>query len=133
MKPILPENILNKMSPSDRKSIGQQTASEATQQGAEKAEEDQHKLFIQWLNLNNIQFIHASMKKKAKTLKPGWPDFSVFANGQAVFVEFKVHPNKESEDQVKVRKEMEASGCNCVVAYSVMDAINFVRALIPIL
>lgn len=58
---------------------------------------------------------------------PGFSDLFAVKDGNAYFIEVKVHPNTPSEEQLNFIEQMTRRyGCRAGVAYSVDDAINIV-------
>jgi hypothetical protein len=90
------------------------------------AEKEHHRIFRQWLNLNNVGFIEAPMCKKSE-LPAGHPDFTCFSNGRCVFVEFKSGDNGLSEDQVTRIAILKSTGCEVHVSYEVGEAVVWTR------
>lgn len=118
MKPVvLPENILNKMSPDDRKKLGKAGATKAECDAKQlaKSEKEVHKQISQWLTLHDIYFCHSRMDRKT-TNQRGQPDymfawkFDRAALARPVAIEVKVGSNKLSDEQKDVMMQMETNG-----------------------
>ena len=61
-------------------------------------------------------------------LPKGFSDiFAISPNGQAVFIECKVRPNKPTKEQEAFITVMRRQGCNAGVAYSIEEALDICR------
>lgn len=123
---MIPENILNKMSEADRRAIGQQTIEEATDGYHDRIEREESKVFTQWLSLHEIPCLRANPSKKS-TIMAGWPDYSIFWNGDVIFIELKSPGRKLRPEQDKVLKMLATQGFKVRVCYSAKEAIERVR------
>lgn len=135
---ILPENILRRMKPEDRASLGKSgmLAREAQDKFAANCEKQVHKQIENWLRLRGIFFIHSRTDKKT-TNAVGTPDFVFAWNWERspfidrttpVAVEVKVNGNKLSDAQKAVRKQMIEDGWN----YNVVDSLPQMLAVLNI-
>lgn len=120
---ILPDRIVNKIAdPAERKR--HMTSREALSKYARDAEREMHSKFSSYCLLHGILFEHENPAKRS-TARPGWPDYRLFApGGHFMAVEFKVRPNRLTDDQEAVKAELEKRGFRYVVAYSLVDAIK---------
>lgn len=57
-------------------------------------------------------------------LPKGHSDLVAYKNGEAYFIETKIHPNKPTKEQLNFIEQMIKQGCAAGVAYSVEDAIQ---------
>lgn len=125
----LPENILKRLSPEDRKTLGKSgmLASEAQTKIDGKRESLVHRDIENWLRQRGIFFIHSRTDKKT-TNANGTPDFifmwcfydyvdkAHIYTGMAI--EVKVNGNNLSPEQLTVKAQMEANGWNYFVVAS---------------
>ena len=81
----------------------------------------------EWLRARRITF-HQSRMDAATTCRVGWPDFTVFWNGRALFLEAKWGKGKLSPAQVKCHAEIEDSGCRVFVVRDVAWAVELIEA-----
>lgn len=124
---IVPDNILKLMAPKDRpKGNAGKTRNECEQVYSHKLEKDEHRTFSQWLSLKEMPFIHAQNHKKS-TIQIGWPDFTMFHNGHAICIEFKVKGNKPSEYQIRSMDKLRKNGIDCFVCETAVEAIDRIR------
>jgi len=124
---IVPDHILNIMHPQDRpKGNAGKTRVECEQKYSHKLEKDEHRTFSQWLDLKEIPYIHAQNHKRS-TIQIGWPDFTIFYNGMALCIEFKVKGNKPSEDQVRSMDKLRKNNVDCFVCETAVEAIDRIR------
>lgn len=134
--PLLPNNILDKMTREDRERLGKvgKTTSEIDQATAVKLERELHKLMQNELNRRQIFAVHSRTDKKT-TQQPGVPDFIMalwaFADSERpgptpVAVEVKVGANDLSDEQKAVRDDMVRDGWT----YRVVRSFEEFRALL---
>ncbi len=96
---VIPNNILEKMSATDRKSLGRvagMTADEAITKANHVAEVKTHREIENWLRMRSILFIHSRTDRKS-TIAAGWPDFTAMYDGRVACVEIKTLCGKLSE------------------------------------
>lgn len=121
MPSVLPEHILKRMSPTDRKQLGKagMTAAEAADKAQVKNERDLSKLIVNYLRLHGIEpLVHRTDKKSTAT--KGWPDitFAISCKGDkvpggydtyvvAVVWELKHGYNKLEPDQVSMAEKLQ--------------------------
>jgi hypothetical protein len=123
---ILPERVLSKMDPLDRKKLGKagRTRTEAQERNSLLRERDDHAHFINFCCLKGIGYDHSHPGKRA-TNKVGTPDFALYYPvRRTLFIEFKIRPNKLTREQEEIKREREAAGFKYVVAYSLSEAIE---------
>lgn len=123
---LLPNNILNKMNPADRKAIGQQTTDEAEEAYNARIERYEDKIFANYLRLKEFLFLRANPARKS-TIKPGWPDYTIFHAGHVLFIELKSPGKNLRPDQDEVCKQLTLEGFPVHVCHSAKDAINEVN------
>ena len=126
--PLLPEHILKRMDPADRASLGKagRTAQEAAQDGARRLERHRHDVYIQWLHLRSIPFIHANPTKPS-TIESGWPDFTLLWQGAAFCLEFKTETGVLSAKQEVVIARLTAAGVFVAVVTEAGEAIRLTQ------
>lgn len=145
MNKILPPNILNKMSPADRRPMGKAgvTNAEALAKQQERLEKDIHKNISNWLNLHNIFFIRSRMDRKT-TNGNGLPDYVIvlpcdptkdgqyFSLPSCLMVEVKRPSNKLSQAQVDFHDNyLEKTKFPVRVVYSAQECIEFITPYLP--
>ena len=109
-----------------------ETFSEANARGQVQFEiKELHGPFSQWLNLNQIPYVHAN-PRKASTIRPGWPDYVCFGGSplgiKALFIEFKTPTGRLSADQERVHGELWAAGCRVHIVTDLAAAIALVKS-----
>jgi hypothetical protein len=126
--PILPAHILEKMDQRDRAQLGRAglTASECAERAAVKSERAEQRLFSSWLSLRAIPYVTPRADKKS-TIAQGWPDFSIFYNAKAYFVEMKSLAGKVSSEQEECHKELIKAGFKVDICYDAAQAIEGTR------
>jgi hypothetical protein len=123
---IIPENLLSKMSATDRKQFGKagRTMPEHIAEYSLKLERDLHNDFSGFLKRHEFDLvIHTSPAKKSP-IKLGWPDYTIFKGGKILFIEFKVGANVLSEDQRTVIAQLLTEGFTVRVLYSYTEAVK---------
>lgn len=125
---LLPENVLQKMSPEDRAMLGRagMTAEEASAKSEARSERQSQRTFSSWLSLREIYFITPRSDKKS-TIKPGHPDFTIFARGRVLFIEMKTSTGRLSDEQSQCVAELIAEGFTVVIARNALAAIVATR------
>ena len=101
---VLPENVLRRMCPADRKALGKAgvTASEAVELHEQRAERVLQQQIESCLLRLNVFHMRAPMHK-ANSLPVGWPDFTVFLrNGVSLLVEVKTETGAIRPDQLEL-------------------------------
>lgn len=107
----LPDHILRKMSPADRKKLGAAglTAGEATAKalaGEEIALQDQ---IGSLLRQRDVPYIQPNPKRKSP-LPEGWPDFTFTYRGVPFVVEVKTAVGTLSAEQAKLHPQLARAG-----------------------
>jgi hypothetical protein len=124
---ILPESMLKRMTPEDRKSIGQVSAEEAAHIYRMRNERQQHAIFRNWLQMEGMLFQHSSPVKRSTIEPAGFPDFQVFYIGRSLFLEFKRPEGRLSEDQINVHRQLLRAGHYVQVPRSAAEAIEITK------
>jgi len=88
------------------------------------SEKEMHRLFANWLNLQEFLFLEARMDKPS-TIMEGWPDFTVFHKGKTAFVELKVLGASLREEQAACIAALRQDGFAVAVCRSAQEAIDF--------
>jgi hypothetical protein len=126
---VYPDHILRRMPPEERKALGPAglLAEEALALRESKDELNDHRNYIQYLQLVGLEFVHSNPVKRP-TIEVGFPDFGVFGPGSRVlFLEFKRGKNTLTDEQKAVRRRLELAGCRYEVAYSLAEAIGYTK------
>jgi VRR-NUC domain len=131
---LLPNHVLVKMSPDDRKLLGKagRTAAECIERAEARTERAAQKLFASWLSLRSIYFIQARADKRS-TIRAGHCDFSIFHAGKVLFIEMKGPGGRLSPDQETCIAELIEKGFSVVVAHSAVEAIASTKQFIGVL
>lgn len=119
---VLPENILKRMRPEDRKPLGKagRTYEECTAQASIKLERELHKLISNELLRRGIFAVHSRTDKRT-TNAVGVPDFIFAIGGRPIAVEVKMPKGVLSGEQLAVMNQMKATGWNYFVVRSFDD------------
>jgi len=112
--------------PADRARLKIKTSEERTAQALRGTETKEHEHLMGWLSRNEIEFIHASCRRKVKDLEPGWEDFTVFFQDRYLLVEIKVEGGSLSADQERVQRRHGARRMPSYTLYSYQDAKDFI-------
>jgi hypothetical protein len=125
---ILPTNILERMNPADRKSLGKagMTARENIAACDARNERELHKQIRALLMHRGIPFCEARMDRKS-TITVGWPDITFAIDGVPVAFELKTGRNDLSKDQARVARDMLAHGWFYFVIRSLDEALEALR------
>lgn len=123
---ILPNHILEKMSPEDRAVLGKagMTKAEAEARFIAKSERDLQKLIANELLRRGIWFHRAAMHKRT-TGTLGTPDFLFVVRGIPCAVEVKFARGKLRDDQVRAIEQMTENGWRCAVVHSFEELRDF--------
>lgn len=92
-------------------------------------ERELHDQLERWLRVHEkgpIPYVHSRMDRKP-TIRPAWPDFSVFFNERACCVEFKVGDNKLTVDQEKLHGELWRANVPVKTCYTFLEAREFLK------
>lgn len=104
---FIPNNILRRMYPEERKPLGKAGVlpEEVDQKAAKIAEKKLQEQCENWLRLHDLFYLRMPMHK-ATAIRVGWPDFLVILpNQRAVLVEIKVEGGRLSDDQKYLHRE----------------------------
>jgi len=112
--------------PADRAKLKIKTSAERTAQALRGTEAKEHERLMGWLSRNEIEFIHASCRRKVKDLEPGWEDFTVLFRDRYLLVEIKVEGGSLSADQERVQRRHGARRMPSYTLYSYEDAKDFI-------
>jgi hypothetical protein len=136
----LPDNILRRMEPSARKSLGKsgRTSEEIDAKKSLELEKEIHRQIDQWLRSKNIVFQHERMDGKTRGTV-GWPDFTfVWFREPALEVkhlyvpigcEVKRQGEKPTDDQAKIHDHMRRNGWTVLVVHSLQELIEELKKL----
>lgn len=119
---FIPPNIINRMSPEDRKRFGVHTDAEHQAANDLKTEREIHNQFRNWLNQAGFPDFYHSDPVRRPTIAAGLPDFGVFRDSRIIWIEFKVKPNGLSREQELVFQRMGSDGNIVPVCYSLDEA-----------
>ena len=115
-----------------------QTTAEAEVKFEKRRERELHKMFLSWLHLNSLAYVHSRMDRPT-TANLGVPDFIVCCNGKAACVEFKAGGRKSMDppcaglsDEQKIWRAKQG-GDGYLVTNSVSDAIYFTQRWLGII
>jgi hypothetical protein len=127
---ILPENILSKMSPADRKKIGKAgvTSEEAALKQIVKSEGELQKLINNELNRREIWFAWSRMNKRT-TSKIGTPDFLFSYKGKFCAVEAKHEKREPTKEQRDAIRSIQRNGGTVAVIRTFQGFLDFLRTL----
>ncbi len=131
MKP-LPENILKRMTPSDRKFMGKAgvTSAESQERFNVANERQLQKLLSNELHRRGIVF-GWSRSDKSTSYTAGWPDYTIIHNGRVLFWEVKFGAGKLSEDQILIHKKLALAGFTVEIVRKFDDAIESLKRILP--
>jgi hypothetical protein len=124
---VLPSNLLRWMRRQDtaRYGNGGLPPEEAIKKAADRAEIEEHKIFLNWCKLNGIPRVY-SWPDRRPTIAEGWPDFSVFYGGLTIFFDFKV-TTKLSRDQEITIGCLREVGFEVFIVNTAAKAISIAR------
>ena len=128
MNPFLPNHVLEKMCPEDRKKLGKagMTIREAMEKAIAKSEKDLQEQIASWLRLHEIAFYRAAMHKKT-TGTVGWPDFTFAVKGRACALEVKFGANNPEPAQYECMAGMRKNGWRVRVVRSLEESIAAIQ------
>jgi VRR-NUC domain-containing protein len=104
-----------------------QTSAEAIQKKADQLEFELHDQFWSFLRRNNFEDVEYSGMHQSTRRRKGVPDFLVCRDSRRLGIEFKVPPNKLSEDQVKFFEMAERQNNRCIVCYDYQSAVHAMK------
>jgi hypothetical protein len=101
---------------------------------------EEHLLLADWLNLNNIFFVHipnegqrsiaTAARLKRMGMRKGAPDFMIFGGSLNVAIELKRQKrSKTSREQIEFLERLEELGWTTKLCYGAQDAIGFLTTL----
>ena len=133
---ILPEHVLNKLSPQDREEHARitghpnagRTAQECQQAYTERAEKEAQKEISKFLRVSGIWFINPPMNRKS-ALPTGAPDFIFARKSAAIALEVKTNGNKPRPEQNACHAEMRANGWLVYVVSGAAEVKDIFRAM----
>ena len=111
----------------------QKAAAEDAKRHAKWAAGEESKLsaaFATYLMQRGLPFI-VSIPGRRATIAVGHPDYSIFWDSRAIFVELKVEGGVLSQAQKDRMGVLVAAAMPCFVAWNLKDAIDFVRLHFP--
>ena len=129
MTTILPNHVLEKMDPADRKRLGKAgiTMKEAIEKAEVKQEKDLHEQIVAYLEQHHgVKVGHARMDKKS-TFTEGWPDLTFSINGKACALELKVGKKKPEPEQMACMSDMLVDGWRVQVVRSLEEVKQFLE------
>lgn len=138
MNKILPPNILNKMSPADRRPMGRAgwTTEECLLKQQIQNEGQLQKQIIGWLTIKGIFVIASRFGVKSK-LRSGTPDICFCYSASdpdniediitPVALEVKFGTNDLSEEQAKVKPLMQSNGWEYHTVRSLQEVVDLIR------
>ena len=133
---ILPEHILNKLSPQDREEISRmagnpnagRTAQECQKIAQDRAEKDAQKEISQFLRISGIEFVNPPMNRKS-AMPEGWPDFTFARKGLPFGLEVKVRDRKPRSEQSARHEAMKRNGWLVYVVSGAAEVKDIFRAM----
>lgn len=133
---ILPEHILNKMSPQDREAISLAaghpnaglTANEARDKARQRSEKEAQREISQFLRISGIEFVNPPMNKKS-VLPEGWPDYTLARQGTPIALEVKVWGQKPKPEQNARHDAMRRNGWHVYVVSGAADVKDIFRRM----
>lgn len=126
---IIPQNIVERMSPMDRGDLNQSTAEERSSIVDLRLERDLHKLIMNELSRRQIFYVHSRTDKKTSQ-NVGVPDFIFAVLGLPTAVEVKLPGRKLTADQEYVRNAMIQDGWRYEVVYSFDQFVSLLKECI---
>ena len=133
-KNSLPDSLLRRVSPADRKAAGlpaplSEIVSMAKVKSDLKREKELQNQIVNWLRLRNITVSWFRMDKRL-TATVGWPDITFAVKGRAVALECKLPGERPTEDQERVMAGLIRDGWRVAVVTSLDEARAVVGALL---
>jgi hypothetical protein len=121
---VRPSNILRWMRKQDTARYGNgglPPEEAAIKKAADRAEIEEHKIFLNWCKLTGIPRVY-SRPDRRPTIAEGWPDFSVFYGGLTIFFDFKVKTKPSRDQEITI-------GCLREVGFEVFEIDNAAAAI----
>jgi hypothetical protein len=100
------------------------TQSEIEQDNAHQSELELHEQFWSFLRRNNFEDVEYSNPHRATRARKGRPDFLICRNSRRLGIEFKVHPNVLSPEQIAFFEMAQREKNRCVVCFDYETAIQ---------
>lgn len=122
---FIPQDILLRMRPEDRKATGQLTPQEITDKHAVKLERDLQRQCETYLTRHAIEYLHISHRAREKK---GWPDLTFSVDGTPMAIELKTATGTLSDDQVRVLAAMRRNGWSVHVVRSYQEFVLVVES-----
>lgn len=128
ISPILPDHVLEKMNPSDRKRLGKAgvTMREAIEKAEVKSERDLQNLIANELLRRGIWFTRSAMNKRT-TNTVGTPDFLFCVHGLFCAVEVKHAAGKLRIEQSLALSEIRVNGGRAVAVRGFQEFVQFLK------
>jgi hypothetical protein len=125
---ILPDHVLEKMNPADRKRLGKAgvTRREAIEKATLRSERDLQGQIGNYLRLHGVWFDQDAMHKR-RTGTSGTPDFLFSVNGGACALEVKFGDGKLSSEQLFAIALMQTNGWRVAVVRSLEEVIRWLK------
>lgn len=115
---ILPNPVLRCMDKKDRpRGNAGRTTEESEQKRIFRLEIELHEQFWSFLRRNGFEDVEYSNPRRSTRARKGRPDFLVCRGSRRLGIEFKIHPNKLSVDQVRFFEMTERQGNRCVCCW----------------
>jgi len=133
-KESLPDAVLKRISPEDRKAADlpppiNELVSKAAAKSDAKREKDLQWQIVSWLRLKNVTVLWSATNKRL-TITVGTPDILFAIKGRAVAFECKLPGQKPTEDQERVMNGMIRDGWKVAVIHSLDEARAVVASLL---
>lgn len=126
---ILPPNIIDRMAPSDRASIGVKTSAEHRAKAAAQDEREIQKGIASYLRLLDIPFNQDAMHRK-RTGTVGWPDFVFPYKGKFIAWEVKCPWSRALRpEQAAMSRDLQRAGAEWRLITSVAEAQAHLREM----
>jgi len=123
---LLPDNIVRRMRPEDRKALGVETFEEANRRGEVKREADLQRACESLLMRRGIPFLHLSHRAREKA---GWPDLTFVIDGVPYAVELKSATGKLTVEQEQMLKAMDRHGWRTHVVRDYKTFVEIITSL----
>lgn len=121
---FISQNLVNRMSPEDRRRYGVRTVEEQVAHDEMVVERTLHSQFSSWLFRNGFVMPYHSDMSRRPTIAAGIPDFGIHRNGRILFIEFKTGKNQLNEAQEKGFAEMGNQGDVIMICCSLQEAVR---------
>jgi VRR-NUC domain len=123
---FIPQNIRKWMSPEDQKALGIPTDPEVRDKWFTGREKVMHQQFEDWLNRNDLDYVHPRMDKRT-TVQKGVFDFLVWFGPKLAWVELKTDNGRLSEEQKEFLARQTVKHTPAFVAHSYEAAVKFIQ------